>query len=620
MTSTAPLTKNTFVTGCVLAVAVLALVFGSARLSAQTICGPSPAVKAALDQVPSQQAPDQTDYQYQQLRRSGLQALLQQYPGDVFVQRAYVRSMSYPDEDHDRVMAQYKPLHDQHPDDAQVAYLYALTLVGRDSPQAIKLLTSALAKAPNFPFPHLELVSIYSAPVFLDKAQAVAHEKAFLAACPATLEGYDPITRMDDHELLSQAAAQLRPMLQPRTDPDALGAYSTLWSLEFKAHPPSEYDPLRKQVAADLARIRALDQQKERQWWSALQEGYKLANDQKQSDWARDESLRRFPSPSSLPGDQQWTKDHPRPGDDAPAEKRLAYYKAELARSDERVKERPNTIYFWFDRLDALEHLDDAPAADVEACIDKTLQVAEANAGPQPVDSYVYFNVAEVLSKKDLQPDRLVEMARKGLARFEVEAKQPYYDLYATKENLDDQTFYLSSQRASGVFYEADGYLQLKEADKAGLAIAQLDERLQDVKSHMGQKDDRRKTYSSQQSSYWGAMARLAELQQRKVDAMAYYQSALLERLDSGQMPSPGEKDKVGEGARQLWNSLGGTDSGWKMWYGRRADAVATQAHLTWEDANAPLPQFELTDLHGKTWQLADLKGKTVFLNFWASW
>jgi thiol-disulfide isomerase/thioredoxin len=27
-----------------------------------------------------------------------------------------------------------------------------------------------------------------------------------------------------------------------------------------------------------------------------------------------------------------------------------------------------------------------------------------------------------------------------------------------------------------------------------------------------------------------------------------------------------------------------------------------------------------LTDLHGKTWQLADLKGKVVFLNFWASW
>ncbi|MHB8811301.1 MAG: TlpA family protein disulfide reductase [Desulfobulbaceae bacterium] len=33
-----------------------------------------------------------------------------------------------------------------------------------------------------------------------------------------------------------------------------------------------------------------------------------------------------------------------------------------------------------------------------------------------------------------------------------------------------------------------------------------------------------------------------------------------------------------------------------------------------------PAPTFTLTDLHGKNWRLADLKGKVVFLNFWATW
>jgi peroxiredoxin len=33
-----------------------------------------------------------------------------------------------------------------------------------------------------------------------------------------------------------------------------------------------------------------------------------------------------------------------------------------------------------------------------------------------------------------------------------------------------------------------------------------------------------------------------------------------------------------------------------------------------------PAPLFELKDIHGKTWNLANLKGKVVLLNFWATW
>lgn len=31
-------------------------------------------------------------------------------------------------------------------------------------------------------------------------------------------------------------------------------------------------------------------------------------------------------------------------------------------------------------------------------------------------------------------------------------------------------------------------------------------------------------------------------------------------------------------------------------------------------------PAFELRDTEGKVWRLSDLKGKTVFLHFWATW
>jgi peroxiredoxin len=35
---------------------------------------------------------------------------------------------------------------------------------------------------------------------------------------------------------------------------------------------------------------------------------------------------------------------------------------------------------------------------------------------------------------------------------------------------------------------------------------------------------------------------------------------------------------------------------------------------------NSPAPDFELRDANGKLWRLSDLKGKVVFINFWATW
>lgn len=35
---------------------------------------------------------------------------------------------------------------------------------------------------------------------------------------------------------------------------------------------------------------------------------------------------------------------------------------------------------------------------------------------------------------------------------------------------------------------------------------------------------------------------------------------------------------------------------------------------------NAPAPEFEIPDTGGKEWSLEDLRGKVVFINFWATW
>jgi hypothetical protein len=572
----------------------------------------------ALDGL-SQQTPALTDWQFHEQHAAAIQALLRQYPGDVFVQKAYISSMGGRT-DKDKVIAEYKARHEQNPDNAQLAYLYGLTLVGRQSPEAIKLFTGALQKDRNFPWPHLPLVSIYSSPVFMDKEQRIAHLKAFLEACPASLDGYESLTRIDDKDLQRTYAAQLRTMLASRSDPEAVGAYKTLWSLEFKAHPPAEYDPLRKQVGQDLERLRQLKLENKRQWYSALVEGYKLVNDQKRSEWADEQGQIHFPTPWSLFRMSKWRKDHDYPGDDAPPDKKRAYYNDLLQQTAQWVKERPNTTYIWMERLDAMGHLEDVPSADVKTAVDQTIKVMLSNAGPEGPDAGDYFNVAELLSKKHLQPERVVEMAQKGLDKWAIESKVPDYDLYATKENVENNKFYRAYSRLQGMGFETDGYLQLKQPGNVAVLLAQMDERLEDLKALAGEKQDRKKDYADRLATYWGLRAREAELLGRKLDAMAFYENGLLTRLDAQQKPETGMKDELADNAHQLWASLGGTDEGWKLWYGRRADALANMATLTWEDANQPLADFEVADLGGKTWNVAALKGKTTFLNFWASW
>jgi hypothetical protein len=594
----------------------LVLVALPAQSAAQ--CDPAPAVQAALDALPVQ-SPAETDWQFHQKRLAALRTLLDHYPGDPFIQREYISFMNSP-ADKEKVIAEYKSRHEKNPDDPRLAALYALALIGRESADAIKLLDGALAKAPDFPAPHLALVRIYNSPNFLNKEQAITHLKAYLAACPSSLPGYEPLTRMDHRQLLLANAANLRALLRERTDTRAIAAYQTLWSIEFKAQPMSQYGALRKQVRQDLARIRALQLQDKSGWYETLAQGYKLINDQEQSDWADEERQRRFPTPWELAAMSRWNRDHRYPNaDDPPAQKR-AYYTDKLKQTGQWVEDRPNTTCLWGERLDAMNHLDNTSPVDILAAADREIEVAEANAGPEGPRASVYLSVAEVLAGRHLDPERVVHLAQKGLKQWEAESAQPYYDLYATKDNVEDSRFYRMVTGVRGTGILADGYLQLRQAAQAHTALVSMQARLENLKALTADKQDRKKEYSVRMASWWGLMARAAEIEHHDLDAMAYYEHALLARLDARQKPETGVRDEVAENARRLWNKLGGTQDGWQTWYGRRAEALATLAALTWEDANQPLPAFELPDIQGKTWTLASLKGKVTFLNFWASW
>jgi thiol-disulfide isomerase/thioredoxin len=94
-------------------------------------------------------------------------------------------------------------------------------------------------------------------------------------------------------------------------------------------------------------------------------------------------------------------------------------------------------------------------------------------------------------------------------------------------------------------------------------------------------------------SDYWRNRALLAVLDNRKADALTYYQLALQTRTTP---PSPYHgklQDDLTDEARALWKEMGGTEVAWAVW-------------------SKPLS--------GKTWKLTTLEGKSVLINLWATW
>jgi hypothetical protein len=603
---------------CCLALIFFATISPKARAQQWDACTPSPEVKAALDALPKQ-TPNQTDWEFHQKKVEAIQVVRRQHPDDIFVERRYIEEMLGRTE-HRKIIEEYKNKLTSTPDSALAAYLYGFALLNRES---VNLFRSALERDPKFPWPHIQLVWVYSAPVFRDQNKVDAHLKAFLEECPASFDGYEALSRSgEEKEFIRKAAAQLRAQLMRREDSDAIVAFRTLWALEFKATRPSEYEGLRKQAARDVLRIRALNMQGKRGWYDALEEGHKLSNDQKNSDWAKNERELRFPDPQFPTSLGKWFADHHFPNKDDSEEIRRAYNKQLLVQTDGWIQERPNSPDIWRTRLDAMTQLSEVTPTEIERAANKFIQVTEKNAGPAGAPSGDYFTAAQALSRKHLQPGRVAEMAQKGLklAEMEREEQETFYALFADNERAAEFAFYQTSENLDGLACLAAAYIELKQADDAQITLSRMDERLQALKTFARDKNDRKEAYLEHLSTYWDRMGRLAELQQRKLDAMGFYENALLARLEAKQKPVPGEKDELAENAKKLWSSLGGTSEGWTMWYGRRANELARSVTLGWEDANEPLAPFELADLNGKTWSVESLRGKVTFLNFWASW
>jgi thiol-disulfide isomerase/thioredoxin len=272
-------------------------------------------------------------------------------------------------------------------------------------------------------------------------------------------------------------------------------------------------------------------------------------------------------------------------------------------------------------RFGAVSGLENIADSEVEAAGERFIKATEKSEGDFFMIPPVTAHVAQAYAKRKIATDRIPALLQKGLEEMErMEKRNGVDDLFPRAEG--DSSGNLRYVRWMSWPMLAEAYAKLKQTEKAREALALMSEALKKEKPGDKAKQGIKAGYANYQATYWQATAKVAEAEGRKLDAFTSYQTALSFRPKSG-TPKPGKKDELADNAQRLWKELGGTDEGWSAYLARNeaargATEVAEAA--TWDSKSQALPEFALTDLQGKAWKLADLKGKVAFINLWATW
>jgi thiol-disulfide isomerase/thioredoxin len=586
-------------------------------------CEPAGAIKEELRKLPKYNVAEASYSEYQKRRRVALEALAGKYPADVFVQRSWA-DLRRNDQATDReaLIGEYRARVEKSAENTVPIYLYARLLVGTATKEATERLTQLASRSPEFPLTHQELAQIYNYPAFRDQAKSREHLLLWIAKCPTSLEGVSQLSRSGDPELMRNAEQRLRARLKSSTDPEDYKYYDDLWSIEFKLKPVTEHPQVREQIAKELQQLREKNPGG-KEWLLALQSGYKMTNDKEGRQWVESEIERLYPNSSENRrlARQRWEENHPRPNPDEP-ENLAAYNRALTNATNQWLKRWPGDLDFIASRFYAYLSYDDAADAEVEEAGEAYLNALAADQGYMFSIPPAQTQVASMYAKRKIATDRLPSMLLNGLEEIEARSKRDgVNDLFPAAPGVSEDGN-LKYVRWMSWPLLAEAYAKLKQPEKARESLARMTAALNKEKPEAAAKAPEKNAYLNHQARYWQTVAIVAEAESRKLDALTAYQTALSFRPKSFK-PRKGKKDELTDDAERLWKDLGGTREGWEAYLARNEaskGALEVAEVAAWDQKNQPLPEFTLSDLQGKAWTPADLKGKVAFINFWATW
>ena len=538
-------------------------------------------------------------------RRARYEELIAKYPGEVELYNRLIEDARGDPIWYPALQERFRMKAAQKSDDPSALYVAGLALFATDTPESIRLLEAAKAKAPQFPWPALVLAWVYSSGARIDKQKSSENLSAFFALCPDSTNEWAQGLLGTDSGLQLRVAKALRARLANEADPERLKDYGTLWALEFRTHAPLEHDAVRKQVAEDLKRIESLNPKPDSGWQAFLISGYKQAGASSETITdMEDRLLREYPHTREAYHvvSERWQKANKKPEDQKDG---VAWAKYDLAYKGALkgwIHDFPDAIAHdasfnaIFDE-DALTEKDGVAAMDDYLCY---------NSEYNPPGYSAPFHGAEFLLNHKWQPSRALDLLEQAKAQSDRERA-----LRMLNDNLsaEDRDYFDGMDLA--------WYLRL---DGQILKAAQLSGRTDVVKAIKQFVEGPSPTQEKLQSDYWWNRARLAVIESRKLDALAYYQLSLHARLEAPHYSRGKFRDDLTDEAQALWKATGGTPAAWAVWSSPLASRATELAQKRWETATKTLPAFELADLSGKTWRLRDLSGKAVLINLWATW
>jgi thiol-disulfide isomerase/thioredoxin len=594
----------------------IAAALGCALLPAQAAlplpgCETAPEVRKIMDEKLDDTALDKLKIAERwAFERKTLEDLIEKYPREL---RPYESLGSgvreYAPDEYEALRDRWVKMAKDHPDDPLALLLAGEALSGKDTPEAIRLLEAAKAKAPNFAWPSLQLANLYFSGKRADKDKVAANLEAFFTVCPASASRRAHFLLNKDQPLQPKVAVTMRASLEKETDPKRLSDYGVLWGLEFRNRPPSEHDALRAQVAEDLKRLESLNPKGDAKWQAFLNSGYKQSGASKETITAReDELMREFPHSSEAYdiAYNRWDKAHKEPEDETDKATWARYEKEYEEALKGWIRDYPdNTFLQRYDWFYAVSNDDSISEKDGTAALTSYLEAVKdyATAGNRFSE---YESAAGFLIERRWQPKRALDLLKQAKAARDSDPGRNRPNDNRSDEQLKEskeQEIY-EDQYLNGMVLQAA--MQAGEPGEALKLEASIETPPPDDKKF--------------QSDYWLNRARLEALQKRTQDALAYYQLALQTRTENPKAYRGKVEDDLTDEARALWKAQGGTDAAWAVWSKPPAGAATQVAEGAWEKATKPIPEFELSDMSGKTWKLKELGGKTLLINLWATW
>jgi thiol-disulfide isomerase/thioredoxin len=588
-------------------------------------CEAPPDVKAAIETATLPPSSPMDD------RIAAAKKVREQFPEDYFAHRFYQELFVKQGLFSQSVQEEYRALLEARPDDVTYLALYARTLKGTNTPAAIKLLDKILESRPDDAQAHLKLVEIYSAPAFRDDRKLAANAAAYFKACPSSLSGYTYITRIDDPELIRSSAQHLRELLDGRTDNEALPLYNTLWTLEFKAVPLSDQEPLRARLREDAERLRALDSSKHPFLVNELSQAYKMLGDPDGSKWADAQMAKNGSRPSSgaATAINEWRRTHPY----KTGSERDAYQESLLKQTEEWTRQWPDDPQPRFERFMAMQMMQDAPLEETVKAAEDWIRVSEAHPGPtSPSYNSPYFTVAGFYSRHNMRYGELPDLLEKGLKQAPPAPAGPVSDLYVVRDQARRPSLYSSWSNLNSA---AGIYLKIKKYDRAHELLDKLGPSLQKERPADSDPEQDRRQFGQAEFMYWTNLGRLARLEGHKLETLTYERNAMLADPNTTlNRPMQSMEQYRTSSLRELWKEINGSEDGFEAWLTKTGSAsthsataapkapaaVVADTQMGWTQMDKPLPDFQISDAEGKTWRLADLKGKVTLVNLWATW